>query len=225
MREVFSPVVCGLGPSIEIETTRRGHYPRGGGEVRCEVKAAPCIEPMKQIEFGEIHEVRGISHCVRLPSHVASRQASSAKSTLEGAGITSVSITEESYPKGNDPHLGPGSGIVLWTEAENGMRIGADALGKRGKRAEDVGDEAGRQLAKEIATNRAVDAHLCDMLVPYLAMAKGESSIGITEVTSHLQTNIWVTEQILRVESHLEGSIGQPGILSVKGCGFTPNQR
>ncbi|MGY5874326.1 MAG: RNA 3'-terminal phosphate cyclase [Candidatus Thorarchaeota archaeon] len=217
MREVFLPSLARLGLSVIITTKRRGHYPKGGGQVTCEIKPSSKIATMNQTEFGRLIGVQGVSHCVRLPSHVASRQADSAKSILDRSEINPVSISTESYPKGKDPHLGPGSGIVLWAESDNGMRIGADQLGKRGKRAEEVGADAAQQLVRELATKYAVDSHLGDMLVPYLAMAKGESEIGLTEVTSHLQTNLWVTKRILGVEMNLEGNLGQTGVLTVKG--------
>ncbi len=217
MREVFLPSLTRLGLSVTITTKQRGHYPKGGGQVTCEVKPSSEIATMNQTEFGSLIGVHGVSHCVRLPSHVASRQADSAKSILDKSEISPISISIESYPKGRDPHLGPGSGIVLWAESDNGMRIGADQLGKRGKRAEEVGADAAQQLKRELATKHAVDSHLGDMLVPYLAMAKGESKIGLTEVTSHLQTNLWVTERILGAEMYLEGNLGQTGVLTVKG--------
>jgi RNA 3'-phosphate cyclase len=217
MREVFLPSLNRLGPSVTITMKRRGHYPRGGGQVTCDVSPSSKLAAMNQTEFGNLVGVQGVSHCVRLPSHVASRQANSAKSILDKNGISPNSISIESYPKGNDPHLGPGSGIVLWAESDNGMRIGADQLGKRGKRAEEVGADAAQQLVRELASKHAVDSHLGDMLVPYLAIAKGESKIGLTEVTSHLQTNLWVTERILGAEMQIDGNLGQAGILTVKG--------
>ena len=64
---------------------------------------------------------------------------------------------------------------------------------------------------------KAIDSHLGDMIVPYLAIADGESSIGISEVTSHLSTNLWTIEQILDNTMHLEGNIGESGILKVSG--------
>jgi RNA 3'-terminal phosphate cyclase len=55
------------------------------------------------------------------------------------------------------------------------------------------------------------------MIVPYLAVAKGESRIGISEVTSHLITNLWTIEQILGTSMNLEGTIGELGLLKITG--------
>ena len=138
--------------------------------------------------------------------------------------IKIVNIERESYPKNNDPHIGPGTGIVLWAESDTGMRIGSDNLGARGKRAEEVGKEAAEYLIGELSSGMAVDSHLCDMLVPYLAIATGNSRIGITKVTSHLVTNIAIAKQILDIEMTLKGDIGEPGILSVSGMGLSSSK-
>ncbi len=221
LREVFVPMVHKMGTKVEIIQERRGHYPKGGGRASVSVTPADQIDAVDFVEFGDSVGVSGISHCVRLPGHIADRQADSAEEVFHNNGIKVADIRCESYAKGNDSHLGPGSGIVLWAESENGIRLGSTSLGARGKRAEVVGNEAAGKLVTELSTGKAIDSHLCDMLVPYLALADGESKIGITEVTSHLVTNIWVAERILGVKMTLEGDIGKTGLLSVKGIGLS----
>jgi RNA 3'-phosphate cyclase len=224
LREVFVPVANRLGANIEIQRKKRGHYPRGGGEVVVEVTPTSMFSPISLLDFGNLIAVSGISHCVRLPGHVADRQAKTVETDLSNRGIKFEEIERESYQKNNDPHLGPGSGIVLWAESETGIRIGADSLGDRGKRAEVVGKEAVIQLLQELATGKAIDSHLCDMLIPYLALAEGTSQIGVTEITSHLVTNIWVAGRILGIKINLEGNLGESGVVSVKGIGFSSSK-
>jgi RNA 3'-terminal phosphate cyclase len=110
---------------------------------------------------------------------------------------------------------------VVWAESEKGLRVGADSLGERGKSAERVGGEAASQLVEEVSTGMSIDSHLCDMLIPYLAVADGDSKFGVTEVTSHLVTNIWVVERILGTEIKLEGKVGDSGTVSIKGEGMS----
>ena len=66
-----------------------------------------------------------------------------------------------------------------------------------GKPSEKVGREAANNLLKEIATRATVDSHLADMLVPYVALAQGNSAYLSGFVTEHLDTNIWLAEKIL----------------------------
>lgn len=217
LRNVFSPTIKRLGSLIDIEQKKRGHYPKGGGEVLCSVNPASDLEPIDLVDAGKISEVNGISHCVRLPPHVAERQASSAEKIIRRTLEVDVRIRTETYSKSSDNHLGPGSGIVLWANGENGAILGADQLGGKGIRAEEVGKRAANRLIREVSTGRGIDSHLADMIVPYLAVAKGESKIGITEITSHLTTNLWTIRQILGTPMTLEGNIGEPGLLTIKG--------
>lgn len=221
MQQVFGPMVRNTGPRIDIVVKQRGHYPKGGGQIACKVTPVDQITALNTTEFGELSRIEGISHCVRLPPHVAARQASAAKKLLHRQGIENVSITEETYPKGKDPHLGPGSGIVLWAESEEGVRIGADSLGERGKRAERVGEEAASQLVRELSTGCALDSHLCDILVPYLAVASGKSTVSVTRVTSHLRTNIEVLKQVLGVDISLREETDGSGVLEIRGLGLS----
>jgi len=218
LNNVFTHTIAQMGPTIKINQKKRGHYPRGGGIVSCEVIPANEIKPLDLVEFGKLTKVRGISHCVRLPGHIAERQASSAEDLIQMRLGVSPEITRESYQKGDDSHLSPGSGIVIWAEDEHGVRLGSDMLGERGKSAESVGNSAASRLIEEVSREMAVDSHLCDMLIPYLAIASGTSRIGVTKITSHLTTNIWATEHILGTQINLQSESNKSGILTVKGA-------
>lgn len=217
LKNVFCPLLDRLGASIEISQMKRGHYPRGGGEVLCIVTPAKKLNSLDLVDFGELRTVSGISHCVRLPAHVAERQASSAEKIIRKQFDIDVRIDIETYTMKEDSHLSPGSGIVLWADGSNEARLGSDQLGDKGVRAEVVGEKAAKQLVHEISTSRAIDSHLADMIVPYLSVAKGESKIGISTVTSHLTTNLWTIKQILDTPMSLEGNIGEPGFLEITG--------
>lgn len=221
---VFATWLRRMGPIIDIKTIRRGHYPKGGGRVFCEVTPVDKIRPIEMVRFGKVKQVAGVSHCVRLPAHVAERQAAAASEILKGSSIDQVIIKRESYSAKSDPHIGPGSGIVLWAESELGNRIGTDELGERGVRAEEVGEKCAKRLVKEVGTGMATDTHMADMLVPYLALADGESKIGITQVSEHLRTNLWVAKQILSSEMDFKENLDGTGLLVVRGAGFSSKQ-
>ncbi|TET08725.1 MAG: RNA 3'-terminal phosphate cyclase [Candidatus Thorarchaeota archaeon] len=221
---VFTHTIAQMGPTIKITQKKRGHYPRGGGIVSCEVVPANEIKPLDQVEFGRLMKVSGISHCVRLPGHIAERQASSAEDLIQMRLGVEPEIIRESYLKNNDTHLGPGSGIVIWGEDEHGIRLGSDMLGERGKSAENVGNSAASLFIEEVSSEMAVDSHLCDMLIPYLAIASGTSRIGMTRSTSHLTTNIWATEHILGTQLDLQSKPNKSGVLTVKGLGLSVSE-
>ena len=61
------------------------------------------------------------------------------------------------------------------------------------------------------ASGAALDRHLADQTLTYLALAQGPSSFTTEAVTSHLLTNVWVIEQFLGPTFEVQGSLGEPG--------------
>lgn len=217
MRFVFTKWLKLLGYQVEITLLRRGHYPRGGGRVMVRTNPVSKLRPIIAEDRGDIVEVRGISHAVRLPRHVAERQAKAAIEVLKNAGYSDVEIEIEWYHPRKDPHLGPGSAIVLWATTSKGFVLGADALGERGKPAERVGREAATKLIKELQSGAPIDKHMGDMLIPFIAIASGNSRIKVSNLTSHTLTNVHVTEKILGLKFNVRGFEGRSGIIEVKG--------
>ena len=150
---------------------------------------------------------------------MAERQATSAKKHLEEAKLPSPSIDVEVVD--DRSQLSPGSGIVLSAETLNGNILGSDALGERGRPAEEVGSTAGKILVKEVESGAMLDSHMGDIIVPYLALADGTSDVSISRVTQHTMTNIKVAEWLGGIMFNLEGEIDRPGNLRVKGIGST----
>lgn len=213
LKHVTFPLLSRMGYSVELECQRRGHYPKGGGRVVVRTRPVERLLPLRLTEAGRVERVEGISHCVGLPPHVATRQAHAAKLLLLRAGYGARIRVE--VPEG--PHPGPGSGIVLWALTSGGGILGSSSLGKPGKPAERVGREAAGLLLEELRTGHAVDRHLTDQLIPYLALAEGRSEIWSTHLTLHALTNAELVERMLGVRFAVEGGLGSPAKLSVEG--------
>jgi RNA 3'-terminal phosphate cyclase (ATP) len=215
VRFVMLPMLGLFGVKAEVRLVRRGHYPRGGGEVVLTVRPSE-LRAVNAVEFGNLVEIRGLSHAVRLPAHVARRQADSARDTLIKVGISvPIEISLETYEQGRDPHFGPGSGIVLWARSDRGYVKGADALGERGKPAEVVGEEAANRLLENLRSNMALDEHMGDMVIPYMVLARGKSAVGVSRITLHTLTNIYVVERMMDVKFVVDGAEGKPGIIRI----------
>jgi RNA 3'-terminal phosphate cyclase len=58
-------------------------------------------------------------------------------------------------------------------------------------------------LQTEIASGAAVDRHLADQLIPFLAVSGG--SLRTSEVTPHARSNMYVAERILGVAFQVDG--------------------
>ena len=220
VRFVLLPWLRKFGYEVSIELRRRGHYPRGGGRVIVRTMPVKVLKAIRATERGSVVQIKGISHAVRLPSHVAIRQAKAAEDILKKAGYDDIEINIEWYPPNKDPHLGPGSAVVLWAITDRGFILGADSLGARGKPAEVVGKEAAEKLLSELKTGACADRHMGDMLIPFMAVAKGTSEISVSSLTLHTITNIHVTEKILGIKFDIHGKEGEPGRIKVHGLGL-----
>ena len=217
LRLVTLPILKKIGYRGELELVRRGHYPKGGGLVRFSTQGPSKLQPLTNDKSGSASRIHGISHATALPRHVAERQATSAKKWLEGAKLPSPSIDIEVVD--DRSQLSPGSGIVLSAENEHGTILGSDALGERGRPAEEVGSTAGRSLAEEVESGAMLDRHMGDMIIPYLVLAKGASEVSVSRVTQHTMTNVKVAEWFTGGRLDLEGEIDHPGKLRVEGLG------
>lgn len=206
LSNVTIPILRSIGYNMELQVIQRGYYPRGGGILRAIIYPVKKLNPFNLLNL-RADRVRGISHAVKLPEHVAYRQAGSAERILEDKGYE-VDIEVQH----SDKALGPGSGIVLWTEGES--RMGSSCLGEPGKRAELVGEEAAKDLLYSISFNGALDRYMGDQIIPYMAIA-GNSQVTVTELTEHTLTNIYVTEKITGHKFKYNGELGEPALLRV----------
>ncbi len=220
VRFVLSRLLERTGYVFRLVLKRRGHYPRGGGIVEFIVEKPPRAFAAARLDRrGDVRLVEGLSHAVKLPRHVAERQARAAEEELRRLGVP-VRIEREWYEPGRDPHLGPGSGIVVWAVCENSV-LGGDALGAKGKPAERVGREAAEKLLEDLSTGMALDRHASDMLIVYAALACGESLLGGARLTNHAWTNIHVVRKLVpeAVMEFVEGGeIGRPFLLRIRGA-------
>ncbi|MBI2656659.1 RNA 3'-terminal phosphate cyclase [Candidatus Woesearchaeota archaeon] len=204
---------------IEAKLLKRGYYPKGNGKV--EIKISPNFKLNNFSSFEEFHQhlkqniqnynlieqhsliqIKGISHASKdlQNAKVAERQAESAQQILKQKYYAPIQITSQYQDT-----LSTGSGIALWAvfskskedvDENSPIRLGADALGEQGKRAEIVGEEAARSLIKEVEGKAPVDRHLADQILPFMALI-GKPRIKVSGITSHCRTNIYTIQQFL----------------------------
>jgi RNA 3'-phosphate cyclase len=193
---------------IEVKTHKRGYYPKGNGEVEVSItpklsfdhehtdtsikKLKAHIKPYESTTQERITKINGIAHSSLdlEKNHVAERIAQGA-SQLLSRHFETVSIKKE-YSETEST----GCGITIWTHSDNqNASIGADMLGEKQIRAEEVGKIAAEALIKEIDAKAAVDSHTMDSLMPFLALAGG--TIRSSAITPHTETNIYAVEAFL----------------------------
>jgi RNA 3'-terminal phosphate cyclase (ATP)/RNA 3'-terminal phosphate cyclase (GTP) len=198
LQTVLCPILERAGYAVNIRVQKEGFYPKGGAAVRT-AAVASRISPIEITDKGELIAVRGVSVASSSlkRAQVADRQAKSAAKLLSAHFGVKPDI-EVRYADA----ICPGSGIQLWAETAHSV-IGGNALGERGKRSEDVGEEAARMLIEEFEGG-AVDCRAADQLLPYMALAGGE--ITTSRITNHCRTNAFVVEHFLPARFTFDGN-------------------
>ena len=203
------PLLDRLGVSLKLSIDAWGWYPLGNGQVSARIMPQRRFRPFSLLDRGRLLRVSGISAVSNLPFHIAERQRDRARSALGRQGI------DASIETLSAPSLGKGSFLLLVAEFE-GLAAGFSSLGAIGKRAEEVADEACSELFSHLQTRGALDPHLADQIVPWLAFAGGPSEFTTSRVTSHLLTNLWVLQQFLQMDVQVEGAEGEEGRIRIR---------
>jgi RNA 3'-terminal phosphate cyclase (ATP) len=208
LKEIFAPMVKKVGCEIALEIKMWGWYPKGGGEVLCTIQPTSRFSPLNLTERGKLCSLSGISVVSNLPNSIAERQRNQAMKILKDKGFSpEIKLLQA-------PSVGQGTFFFLKAEFENSI-AGFGALGERGKRAEKVAEEACADFLQFMQSAGAIDPHLADQLIPYLALANGKSTFTVSKITQHLLTNIWVVQQFLPTQILVEGKQGEPGKVTI----------
>lgn len=206
LQNVTLKILEKMGYTVKMDIIRRGHYPRGGGIVKVKINPVKKLKPLKLNDL-EVDNIKGVSHAVKLPKHVAVRQAESAENLFKKNGFDAEIEVQHS-----DDTLGPGSGILLWSEGNS--RVSGSAIGERGLKAEKVGEKAAEELLYHISKGAALDKYMGDQIISYMAIA-GNSEVKTAELTLHATTNIYIAKVLLGKKFDIKGNVGESAIISV----------
>ncbi len=206
LSEVLLPTLKSMGVSAEATIEKWGFYPKGGGKIQLKINPVHEFKPIYLFDRSPLKKIRGISAISNLPKHVADRQREQALKRIQ----RELKIDAEITILYDVPSNGPGSFLFLLAEYEKTL-AGFSSLGARGKPAEKVADEAVDFLKNYFSSEGCIDPHLADQLVPFMALAKGNSSFATTRITEHLLTNLWVIQHFLDVTISREGERGERG--------------
>ena len=197
-----------IGYTSSLQLNSCGYFPKGGGQIVCEISPVVELRPVINMKRGKLSQISGISAVSNLDLSIAKRKRMRIISRL-GARYPLNDIKTTRLPG-----VGKGTFLVLLVEFENSAAC-FSALGKKGKRAEEVADEAADLVERFLETPGCVDPFLPDQLLVPLSLANEVSRISTSKITSHLITNTEIVRQFLPTQIEIEGKLGQPGILIV----------
>lgn len=213
LRDVFLPLASAANAAMAVTLERAGFYPAGGGRIRCQVRGLGDrrhLGPLRLTSRGQVRAVEGISAAAEsLPAHIVQRQSDRLLDRLRQADLRG-DIEQARWPADSP-------GTVVFVRAVFQRSLGGFfALGRRGKPAETVADEAADELLGFLAADGAVDPHAADQLITLLALAPGTSELTTTRITPHLLTNAEVVRRITGRQVVIEGQPDSPGKVILK---------
>lgn len=207
-RHAKLPLLAGVDAAAWVD--RVGFHPPGGGEATLALgPSAP--KRLELLDRGSLRRlsIRSLASEGLAGAEVAERQADTALEALTGEVDAPVSRSVEYVASDS-----PGSALVLVAEYDRG-RAGFDALGERGRPAEDVAREVLEAFSRFRDGGGAVDRHTADQLMVPLAVGGG--AVRIPEVTDHVTSNAGVIRAFGGDVEVVDGE--EPRLISKGGLG------
>lgn len=215
LRHALLPLLARMGIEAHLEMMRPGYVPRGGGEVLLHV--TPLRKPLQPLQLtaqGRPVRVFGYALASHLKARrVAQRMAERCRQHLRAAGLPEpeLEILEDTSA------YQPGAALAVFIETNTGARLGADRAGAPGRPSEAIADDVAYQLLEDLQRGATVDRFLADQLLPYVALAQGNSAYYIPAVTDHVASSQWLVAYLTGAVVHLEDHR-----LGVDGIGQAP---
>jgi RNA 3'-terminal phosphate cyclase (ATP) len=209
MKHVFIPALQTMGADIELIIHKPGYVPEGGGHIELRIKPVRELHGLRRERGGDIIRTSGIALSSRLKKRkVSERMADASCKILKRAGFDpeiDVVYDEEGSPAFDEAAVQPGAGFFLRAETDTGCLFGADMAGAPRRAAELIGKRTARSLLEDFRSGATVDIHSADQIIPYAALASGESVFHVPKISGHLDSRLWIAELLLGCSSPIEG--------------------
>ena len=186
----FLPQVRRMGVDAEFILERHGFYPAGGGKLRASLRPSR-LTPSSWGERGKARGVDARALVSNLPLGIAKRELGTVFAALDWPRNAGKSLRVESN--------GPGNALLLAATFDSGCTV-VSSIGSKGKRAEDVAQEAADEMQRFLDDGAPIDEHLADQLLLPMALAGGgEFVTGAPSL--HTRTNASVIARFLPVQT------------------------
>lgn len=187
-QHVKLPLCRRFGVQAAIERHRSGFYPSGGGRATLHLVPA-SLSSHSILDRGELIGARcySLASTDLEESNVAKRQAETARDRISARDIEVIETQTIATSTRST-----GTALVVELEYEH-SRAGFDALGEPGLPAEEVAEIAVEDALQFQDGSAAVDRHLADQLLVFLALAGGR--LRVPTVTEHIETSLGLLDR------------------------------
>lgn len=212
LQHVIQPLLLKMGLRATIRMNRPGYVPTGNGALSVMIETlSQSLKSVVLDHQGSVKRIWGIA----LASHLAERQVSHRMADTAIKQLAKEGYEAEIKTLEDVSAKQPGAVLALFADCADGVRLGSDQAGAPRRRSENIGRFVPRQLLADLASGATVDRFAADQLIPFAALAKGESRFVIPCVTDHVQTSAWLAELILGAKVTIDSQR-----VTIKGIGF-----
>ena len=177
LKEAYSRI----GINFSIKLTKRGYYPKGGGEIKLEVYPSK----IKSINFSQrkTNDLKLICTFSKISRELIIEKLKIIKEKFSKINFNvEVEIKEEKA-------IDSGASLLLYSIDESSI-IGMDKLFNKKTQSFDL------DIDKFINNSIGMDENLADMLVVPASLGVKKTVFQVKEITKHLETNLFVTSKI-----------------------------
>ena len=180
-RYVLKEAYSRIGINFSIKLTKRGYYPKGGGEIKLEVYPSK----IKSINFSQrkTNDLKLICTFSKISRELIIEKLKIIKEKFSKTNFNvEVEIKEEKA-------IDSGASLLLYSIDESSI-IGMDKLFNKKTQSFDL------DIDKFINNSIGMDENLADMLVVPASLGVKKTVFQVKEITKHLETNLFVTSKI-----------------------------
>ena len=180
-QHVLKDAYSKMGIEFSVELSKRGYYPKGGGEINLQVYPSN----VKSMSFlkRKTNNVKLICTFSKLPAEIIENQIEEIEKKLTKENF--IVETEIKNQEANDS----GASLLIYSIDEHSI-IGVDSLFDKKTQKFDL------DLNKFVKNPLGVDENLADMLVVVASLGQEKTIFHVKEITKHLETNLFVTSKI-----------------------------
>ena len=181
-QHVLKDAYSKMGIEFSVELSKRGYYPKGGGEINLQVYPSN-IKSMSFLKR-KTNNVKLICTFSKLPVEIIENQIEEIEKKL-----TKENFIVETEIK-NQEAIDSGASLLIYSIDEHSV-IGIDALFDKKTQRFDV------DVDKFIKNPLGVDENLADMIIVPASLGQKKTTFQVREITKHLETNLFVTSKII----------------------------
>ncbi len=179
-QHVLKEAYSRMGIKFSLELSKRGYYPRGGGEVQLHVYPSK----VNSISFSnrKTSDMKLICSFSKISSDEIKKAVEKIEERLVNAGFN-VDIEIKS-----EDTVDSGATLLVYSIDEDSIN-GFDALYNKKIQEFDLDFDG-------FEGNYSVDSNLSDMIIVPASLCEGKTIFQVKEITDHLETNLFVTSKI-----------------------------